>query len=402
MKQLHLPIYLDNHSTTQVDPRVVEAMVPYFTLHYGNAASKHHEFGWTAEAGVENARKQIADLIGAEDSEIVFTSGATESINLAFKGIAEGYASKGNHIVTAATEHHAVLDTCKRLERFARLPDGQGIQVTILPVDSRGLISLQDLELAITKKTILVSIMMANNEIGALAPTARIGRMCKERGVLFHTDATQAVGKIPVDVKSMNIDLMSFSAHKMYGPKGVGALFVRSASPRIKVIPQIDGGGHERGMRSGTLNVPAIVGFGEAAKIAKSEMEGECKTILHLRDKLESGILAQVDDASVNGCSAERLPTNTNITFKHAEADKVMMAMKDIAVSSGSACSSAEPEPSHVLRAIGLSDDDAKCTIRFGLGRFTTEQEIDYVIERVKETVSAVREKKMSFVSSKQ
>ncbi len=393
---------MDNHSTTQVDPRVVEAMVPYFTLHYGNASSKHHEFGWTAEAGVENARKQIADLIGAEDSEIVFTSGATESINLAFKGIAEGYASKGNHIVTAATEHNAVLDTCKRLERFARLPDGQGIQVTILPVDSRGMISLQDLEQAITKKTILVSIMMANNEIGTLAPTARIGRMCKERGVLFHTDATQAVGKIPVDVKAMNIDLMSFSAHKMYGPKGVGALFVRNASPRIRVIPQIDGGGHERGMRSGTLNVPAIVGFGGAAKIVKSELEGERKMISHLRDKLEHGILAQVDDTSVNGYPAERLPNNTNITFKHAEADKVMMAMKDIAVSSGSACSSSEPEPSHVLRAIGLSDDDAKCSIRLGLGRFTTEQEIDYVIERVKETVSAVREKKMSFVSSKQ
>ncbi len=393
---------MDNHSTTQVDPRVVEAMVPYFTLHYGNASSKHHEFGWTAEAGVENARKQIADLIGAEDSEIVFTSGATESINLAFKGIAEGYASKGNHIVTAATEHNAVLDTCKRLERFARLPDGQGIQVTILPVDSRGMISLQDLEQAITKKTILVSIMMANNEIGTLAPTARIGRMCKERGVLFHTDATQAVGKIPVDVKAMNIDLMSFSAHKMYGPKGVGALFVRNASPRIRVIPQIDGGGHERGMRSGTLNVPAIVGFGGAAKIVKSELEGERKMISHLRDKLEHGILAQVDDTSVNGYPAERLPNNTNITFKHAEADKVMMAMKDIAVSSGSACSSSEPEPSHVLRAIGLSDDDAKCSIRLGLGIFTTEQEIDYVIVRVKETVSAVREKKMSFVSSKQ
>jgi cysteine desulfurase len=387
MNALTLPIYLDNHSTTRVDPRVVEAMLPCFTEKFGNAASKHHEFGWEAEAAVENARKKIAGLIGAHSNEIVFTSGATESINLALKGVAEGYAGKGKHIITAATEHKAVLDTCARLAKY-------GYQITVLPVDRYGVLSPEQVERAITGNTILVSIMLANNEIGTIAPVGMIGKMCRERNILFHTDATQAVGKIPVDVRELYIDLMSFSAHKMYGPKGVGALFVRNASPRLKVMPQIDGGGHEHKMRSGTLNVPGAVGFGEAARIAQAELSTESARMARLRDRLENGILSDVDDAYRNGHPTERLPNNTNITFKCAEADKVMMAMKDIAVSSGSACSSAEAEPSHVLRAIGLSDEDAKCSLRFGLGRFTTEQEIDYVIERVKETVQSVREKK--------
>ncbi|MEK7249708.1 MAG: IscS subfamily cysteine desulfurase [Bacteroidota bacterium] len=395
MKELKLPIYLDNNSTTRVDPRVVDAMLPYFTDHYGNAASKHHEFGWRAEAAVENARKQIASLISADASEIVFTSGATESINLTLKGIAEGCASKGNHIITAATEHKAVLDTCKRLEKY-------GFQITILPVDNHGLISMEKLQKAITDKTILVSIMMANNEIGTIAPVAEIGKMCRKHGVVFHTDATQAVGKIPVNVKESNVDLMSFSAHKMYGPKGAGALYVCIASPKLKVMPQMDGGGHERGLRSGTLNVPAIVGYGEAAALAKAGMKMECWSVGVLRDKLVNGILSEVEDSLLNGHPTERLPNNANITFKFAEADKVMMEMKDIAVSSGSACSSAEPEPSHVLRAIGLSEEDAKCSIRFGIGRFTTEQEFDYVIERVRETVQSVRTKRKSIATKTQ
>lgn len=386
MNDLTLPIYLDNHATTKVDPRVVAAMLPYFSEQYGNAASRHHEFGWRAEAAVEKARKQIAELIGAQPNELVFTSGATESINLALKGIAEAYASKGNHIITAATEHKAVLDTCKRLEKY-------GFKVSILPVDEFGVISLEELKRAITDKTILVTLMMANNEIGTIAPVAEIGTVCRERHVLFHTDATQAVGKIPVDVQSMNIDLMSFSAHKMYGPKGVGALYVRNASPKLNLAAQIDGGGHERGMRSGTLNVPAIVGFGEAARIARIEMNEERIRMSRLRDKLVSAILAEVEECTVNGHPTDRLPNNANITFKDADADKVMMAMKDVAVSSGSACSSAQPEPSHVLQAIGRSVQEAKCSLRFGLGRFTTEQEIDYAIIRVKECVQTVRER---------
>ena len=395
MKQLERPIYLDNNSTTKVDPRVVDAMLPYFSEHYGNAASKHHEFGWRAEAAVENARKQIASLISADASEIVFTSGATESINLALKGIAEGCASKGNHIITAATEHKAVLDTCKRLEKY-------GFQITILPVDNHGLISMEKLQKAITDKTILISIIMANNEIGTIHPICEIGRICKDRKIIFHTDATQAVAKIPVDVKESNVDLMSFSAHKMYGPKGIGALYIRAANPRLKVMSQIDGGGHERGLRSGTLNVPAIVGFGEAAALAKAGMKMECWSVGVLRDKLVNGLLAQVEEALLNGHPTKRLPNNANITFKYAEADKVMMEMKDVAVSSGSACSSAEPEPSHVLKAIGLSGEDAKSSIRFGLGRFTTEQEIDYVIERVRETVQSVRTKRKGIATKTQ
>ncbi len=388
MKELRLPIYLDNHSTTQVDSRVVDAMLPYFSEQYGNAASKQHEFGWRAEAAVEAARKTIARLIGAEKNEIVFTSGATESINLALKGVAEAYASKGNHIITAATEHKAVLDTCKRLEKY-------GFQISILPVDRYGLVSVVDVENAITEKTTLVSIMTANNEIGTIAPIREIGEMCRVRNIIFHTDATQAVGKIPVDVIAMNIDLLSFSSHKMYGPKGIGALFVRSTTPKLRVMPQIDGGGHESGLRSGTLNVPAIVGFGEAAKLAHAAMEEESVQIKHLRDRLENGILAQVPDSFVNGHPTSRLPNNSSITFRFAEADRMMMEMKDVAVSSGSACSSDEPEPSHVLRAIGLNNEDAKSSIRFGVGRFTTEQEIDYVIQRVRETVQSVRDRKV-------
>lgn len=388
MKELRLPIYLDNHSTTQVDSRVVDAMMPYFSEQYGNAASKQHEFGWRAEAAVEAARKTIARLIGAEKNEIVFTSGATESINLALKGVAEAYASKGNHIITAATEHKAVLDTCKRLEKY-------GFQISILPVDRYGLVSVVDVENAITEKTTLVSIMTANNEIGTIAPIREIGEMCRVRNIIFHTDATQAVGKIPVDVIAMNIDLLSFSSHKMYGPKGIGALFVRSTTPKLRVMPQIDGGGHESGLRSGTLNVPAIVGFGEAAKLAHAAMEEESVQIKHLRDRLENGILAQVPDSFVNGHPTSRLPNNSSITFRFAEADRMMMEMKDVAVSSGSACSSDEPEPSHVLRAIGLNNEDAKSSIRFGVGRFTTEQEIDYVIQRVRETVQSVRDRKV-------
>lgn len=380
-------VYLDNHSTTRVDPRVVEAMLPYFTEHYGNAASKQHEFGWRAEAAVEQARKQLATLIGAGAEEIVFTSGATESINLALKGVAEAYASRGKHIITAATEHKAVLDCCKRLEKY-------GYRVTILPVDRTGLIALDRLQEAITRETILVSIMTANNEIGTLAPVEAIGTLCRERGVLFHTDATQAVGKIPVDVRAMCVDLMSFSAHKMYGPKGVGALFVRAANPKVKLLPQIDGGGHERGVRSGTLNVPAIVGFGEAARLAVQEMEEERRTTARLRDRLVHQILSTVEATWLNGHPTSRLPNNANITFKDADADTVMMEMKDVAVSSGSACSSAQPEPSHVLKAIGLSTEEAKCSLRFGLGRFTTEEEIEFAFARVVETVTKVRERR--------
>ncbi|MBX2989711.1 MAG: IscS subfamily cysteine desulfurase [Bacteroidetes bacterium] len=388
MKELRLPIYLDNHSTTQVDPRVVEAMLPYFSEQYGNAASKQHEFGWRAEAAVEAARKTIARLVGAEKSEIVFTSGATESINLALKGIAEAYLSKGNHIITASTEHKAVLDTCKRLEKY-------GFQITVLPVDQYGFVSIEDVEKAITEKTIVVSIMMANNEIGTLAPIRKIGEMCRKRNIIFHTDATQAVGKIPVDVKAMNVDLVSFSSHKLYGPKGIGALFVRNATPSLRVLPQIDGGGHESGLRSGTLNVPAIVGFGEAAKVAQAGMEDESVRTRNLRNRLENGILTQVPDSFVNGHPMSRLPNNSNITFRFAEADRIMMEMKDVAVSSGSACSSSESEPSHVLRAIGLSNEEAKSSIRIGVGRFTTEQEIDYVIQRIRDVVQSVRAEKL-------
>ena len=390
---LSLPIYLDNHSTTRVDSRVLEALLPYFNENYGNAASKQHAFGWKAEAAVEHARTGIARLIGAESKEIVFTSGATESINLALKGVAEANASRGNHIITAATEHKAVLDTCARLEQL-------GFEVTVLPVDGVGHVDPDGVKSAMTAKTIMVSIMMANNEIGTIARVAEIGSQCREAGVLFHTDATQAVGKIPVDVTAMNIDLMSFSAHKMYGPKGVGALYVRAARPKIRLSAQMDGGGHESGLRSGTSNVPGIVGFGMAARLAEQEMAVEGERLSILRDKLEKGITSHLDDVGVNGDHERRLPHNTNITFHGMKADRLIMDMKDIAVSTGSACSSASPEPSHVLRALGMSDEDVLASIRFGLGRFSTDEEIEYTINRVVQTVKAVRERSLQLAQS--
>jgi cysteine desulfurase len=381
---MKLPIYLDNHSTTRVDPRVVETMLPYFAEKYGNASSIHHEFGWEAEAAVEHARSLVAQLISAHAAEVVFTSGATESINLALKGIAATRSSTGNQIITASTEHQAVLDTCARLER-------QGFDITRLPVDEYGLVSPEQVRSAITKRSILATIMLANNEIGTLAPLKEIGEICRDHGVPLHTDATQAVGKIPVDVLAMNLDLLSFSAHKMYGPKGIGALWMRSTRPPLDLEPQVDGGGHERGLRSGTLNVPAIVGFGAAAKLAGAEMVEEASRVGRLRDKLVEELRTLLDGVTLNGHPVRRLPNNANITFAAVRADRLMMDMKDIAVSSGSACSSASPEPSHVLRAIGLKEDSVLSSIRFGLGRFTTEEEIDYVIGRIVETVTSFR-----------
>jgi len=375
-----LPVYLDNHATTRVDPRVVDEMVSLMTDGYGNASSRQHEYGWRAEAVVEHARRRIASLIGASADELVFTSGATESINLALKGIAEEHRSRGTHIITVATEHRAVLDTSARLQRY-------GFQVTTLGVDGCGLLDVDALRLAMRPETILVSVMAANNEIGTIAPLSAIGALCRERGILFHTDATQAVGKIPIDVRMMSIDLMSFSAHKMHGPKGVGVLYVRGVRPSIRLTPQIDGGGHERGLRSGTLNVPGIAGFGAAAEIAASEMALESVRVAGLRDRLVGGLTAAIDGVRVNGSPAERLAQNANILFPEVKAGALMMAMKDIAVSSGSACNTSSPAPSHVLRAIGLTDEEALCSLRFGLGRFTTQEEIDYAITRVTETV---------------
>ncbi len=382
---MKLPIYMDNHATTPVDPRVFEAMTPYFLGHFGNAASRNHSFGWEAEEAVEKARKQIAAIIGATNKEIVFTSGATESNNLAIKGVAEMYAEKGNHIITAATEHKAVLDTCKRLEK-------DGVRVTYLAVQQNGLVDLTQLRDAITDKTILITIMYANNEIGVLQPIAEIGRLAKERGVLFHTDATQAVGKVPVDVIKDNVDLMSISAHKMYGPKGVGALYVRRRNPRVQLTAQIDGGGHERGMRSGTLNVPGIVGLGEACALAKAEMPEESKRMEYLRDKLKDRLLASLDECYINGTMEHRLPNNLNISFAYVEGESLLMGINDVAVSSGSACTSATLEPSYVLKALGAGDDLAHSSIRFGLGRFNTEEEVDYVSEKVIDVVKKLRE----------
>src|SRR6202162_4307255 len=373
---MKLPIYMDNHATTPVDPRVFKAMTPYFTDTFGNAASRNHSFGWVAEDAVEKARKQVADLIGANNKEIVFTSGATESNNLALKGVAEMYAEKGNHIITAATEHKAVLDTCKRLEKH-------GIRVTYLPVQSNGLIDLEMLKDAITDKTILVSIMYANNEIGVLQNMAEIGKVAKAKGVLVHSDATQAVGKVPVNVIKDNIDLMSLTGHKIYGPKGAGALYVRRKSPRVQITAQMDGGGHERGMRSGTMNVPGIVGFGKAAELCRLEMAEESKRLAHLRDKLKAKLESALDEVYVNGSIEHRLPHNLNMSFQYVEGESLLMGINDIAVSSGSACTSATLEPSYVLKALGLGDDLAHSSIRFGLGRFTTEEEIDYTAEKL-------------------
>jgi cysteine desulfurase len=379
------PIYLDNHATTQMDPRVLDAMLPYFTKYFGNAASRNHEFGWVAEQAVDKARKQIADLIGASAREIIFTSGATESDNLAIKGVAEMYAEKGNHIITAATEHKAVLDTCKKLEK-------NGYRVTYLPVKGDGLIDLDMLREAITDKTILVTIMYANNEIGVLQPVAEIGKICREKGVLFHTDGVQAIGKVPVDVNRDHIDLMSITAHKLYGPKGVGALYVRRKNPRVQLTAQMDGGGHERGMRSGTLNVPGIVGLGEACAICQREMPEETKRLQYLRDKLRNKLESELDEVYLNGSWEHRLPHSLNLSFAYVEGESLLMGINDVAVSSGSACTSATLEPSYVLKALGLGDDIAHSSIRFGIGRFNTEEEIDYVAEKLINVVRKLRE----------
>jgi cysteine desulfurase len=382
---LQLPIYLDHNATTPCDPRVVEAMVPYFTSSFGNAASRNHPFGWQAEEAVDYAREQVAKLIGADPKEIIFTSGATEGDNLALKGVFEMYASKGNHIITCNIEHKAVLDTCKHLEK-------EGANITYLKVKDNGLIDMAELEAAITPKTILIAIMYANNEIGTIMPVKEISALARKKGILFFSDATQAVGKIPVDVNRDGIDIMAFSAHKMYGPKGVGALYVRRKNPRVKVTAQMDGGGHERGMRSGTLNVPGIVGFGKACEICMNEMAEETKRVQKLRDKLENALL-QIEEAYLNGDKEHRLPHVTNISFKYVEGEGLMMGFnKNIAVSSGSACTSASLEPSYVLKALGLGDDLAHSSLRFGLGRFTTEEQIDYTIEQVSGTVKKLRE----------
>ena len=382
---LKLPIYLDHNATTPMDPRVLEAMLPYFVENFGNAASRNHSFGWHAEEAVDYAREQIAQLIGADPKEIIFTSGATEGNNLGIKGVYEMYASKGNHIITSTTEHKAVLDTCKHLEKL-------GAEVTYLEVQPDGLIDLKQLEAAMKPTTILVAIMYANNEIGVIQPVKEIGAIAKKHGALFFTDAVQAVGKIPVDVIADGIDIMSFTAHKMYGPKGVGALYVRRKNPRVKVTAQIDGGGHERGMRSGTLNVPGIVGFGKAAEIAKTDMAGDTERVSKLRDKLENA-LKLIDETYVNGNPAHRLPHVSNFSFKYVEGEGLMMGFnKDIALSSGSACTSASLEPSYVLKALGLGDDLAHSSLRFGLGRYTTEEQIDFTIKAVTDTVLKLRE----------
>jgi cysteine desulfurase len=382
---MKLPIYMDYHATTPMDPRVFAAMKPYFLETFGNAASRNHSFGWEAEEAVEKSRKQIASLIGATAKEIVFTSGATESNNLALKGVAEMYAEKGNHIITAATEHKAILDTCKRLEKH-------GVRVTYLPVQTNGLVDLEQLQAAITDKTILISIMYANNEIGVIQPIAELGKIAKSKGVLLHTDATQAVGKVPVNVIKDNIDIMSLSGHKMYGPKGVGALYVRRKSPRVQLTAQMDGGGHERGMRSGTLNVPGIVGLGEACALCQAEMAEESKRMAYLRDKLRDKLQSELDETYINGTMESRLPNNLNISFAYVEGESLLMGINDVAVSSGSACTSATLEPSYVLKALGAGDDLAHSSIRFGLGRFNTEEEVDYVAAKVIDVVRKLRE----------
>jgi len=387
-----LPVYMDNHATTRVDPRVVEAMLPYFTEKFGNAASRNHEFGWKAEEAVENARGQVARLIHASPKEIVFTSGATESDNLALKGVAEAYRSKRNHIITQATEHKAVLDTCKRLERSGLPAREAGCEVTCLPVASDGRVSPEDVRRAITPKTILISVMHANNEIGVIQPVGEIGKIAKQAGVIFHVDAAQSVGRIPVDVERDGIDLLSISAHKLYGPKGVGALYVRRKNPRVELAAMVDGGGHERGLRSGTLNVPGIVGFGKACELCEKEMTEEGERLRVLRDRLKSAIVTGLDGVTINGSLERRLPNNLNLSFAGVEGDALLMGINDVAVSSGSACTSATLEPSHVLRALGVTEELAHSSVRFGLGRFNTEEEVDYVAGRVIETVKRLRE----------
>ncbi len=382
---MNLPIYLDNHATTPVDPRVLEKMNPYFSGDFGNAASRNHSFGWRAEEGVDKARAQVAALINADPKEIILTSGATESDNLALKGVAEMYKEKGNHIITSKVEHKAILDSAKSLERH-------GYEVDYLDPDEYGRVSVEKIEQHITDKTILISIMLANNEIGTINPIAEIGALAKERGILFHTDAVQGVGKIPVDVQAMNIDLLSLSAHKLYGPKGVGALYVRRKKPRVRLAPLIDGGGHERGMRSGTLNVTGIVGLGEACEICGEEMETEGQRLTGLRDKLHNGINERLDEVHLNGHPTERLPHSLNLSFAYVEGESMLMGLNEIAISSGSACTSATLEPSYVLKGIGRGDELAHSSLRFGLGRFNTEEEIDYTIGRVVDVVARLRE----------
>jgi cysteine desulfurase len=382
---MKLPIYMDYHATTPVDPRVVEAMLPFFTQHFGNPASRNHAFGWEAEEAVDEARKSVADLIGASAKEVIFTSGATEANNLAIKGVAEMYREKGNHVITCVTEHKAVIDTCKKLEK-------QGGRVTYLPVQKDGRIDLDQLRDAITDKTVLITIMAANNEIGVLQPIAEIGAIAKQKGVLFHTDAVQAAGKVPFDVNQSKADLVSISAHKMYGPKGVGALYVRRRNPRVLLAEQIHGGGHERGMRSGTLNVTGIVGFGKAAAIAKAEMPAESERLRGLRDRLNAALHASLDEIFINGSMEHRLPHNLNISFAYVEGESLLMGINDVAVSSGSACTSASLEPSYVLKALGAGDDLAHSSIRFGLGRWSTEEEVGYVVEKLTSVVRRLRE----------
>jgi cysteine desulfurase len=381
---INLPIYLDNNATTRTDPRVVEAMLPYFAEVYGNAASRGHRFGWAAEEAVAKARAQVAGLIGADPREIVWTSGATESNNLALKGVMEHYAAKGNHLVTVTTEHKAVLDTAKHLEQT-------GHRVTYLAVDIQGRIDLNALATALTPQTVLVSAMLGNNEIGTLQPIAAIGAICRQQGILFHCDATQGIGKMPVDMQKLPIDLLSFTAHKMHGTKGVGALYVRRRNPRVRLTAQIDGGGHEQGMRSGTLNVPGIVGFGKAAEICQNELLEEQAHLTRLRDRLIQGILANIDGTTLNGHPTERLPHNVNIAFAGVESEALLTALPEVALSTGSACSSESIEPSYVLQAIGLSHAEAYSSLRFGVSRFTTEEEIDYVLDKLPEAVARLR-----------
>jgi cysteine desulfurase len=380
-----LPIYMDNHATTPVDPRVLQAMMPYFTDKFGNAASRNHSFGWSAEEAIENARQQVASLIGATAKEIIFTSGATESDNLMIKGVAEMYREKGNHIVTQAIEHKAVLDTCKNLEKH-------GFEVTYLPVQRDGRVNPEDVRKAIKPTTILISIMYANNEIGVINPIAEIGKIAKEHSIIFAADGVQAVGKIPVEVQKDNIDLLAISAHKLYGPKGVGALYVRRRNPRVQLSAIIDGGGHERGMRSGTLNVPGIVGLGKACELCQQEMAQESERLRGLRDRLKAGLEAKLDEVFINGSIEHRLPNNLNMSFAYVEGESLLMGINDVAVSSGSACTSATLEPSYVLKALGVGEDLAHTSIRFGLGRFTTQEEVDYVIDKMVQVVTKLRE----------
>jgi cysteine desulfurase len=380
-----LPIYMDNHATTPMDPRVLEAMLPYFTEKFGNAASRNHSFGWAGEEAVENARQQVASLVGATAKEIIFTSGATESDNLMIKGVAEMYREKGNHIITQAIEHKAVLDTCKNLEKH-------GFEVTYLPVQRDGRVDPEDVRKAIKPTTILICVMYANNEIGVINPIQEIGKIAKEHGIIFAVDGVQAAGKVPVDVQKDNIDLLAISAHKMYGPKGVGALYVRRRNPRVQLSAIIDGGGHERGMRSGTLNVPGIVGLGKACELCQQEMAQESERIRGLRDRLRKGLEAKLDEVFINGSMEHRLPNNLNMSFAYVEGESLLMGINDVAVSSGSACTSATLEPSYVLKALGVGEDLAHTSIRFGLGRFTTQEEVDYVIDKMVQVVTKLRE----------